>query len=280
MASAGHTGHRVQYRTQYQVRLANASPRTPLTSPLDLVIHPPDPDNKPKIPLYSLARSSATWDSQNWYETNAVSDEGHFPQWAEYLRRATGRLIPLEISPETVESDSDDSSVSDGELDTEEMEPPLIHPYQFRIWGLALSSGGGSTAALVTRSSTRYPDRKGRSKLFFGWTRSSAEGSPEQNGGSKEANSKLTTEGRIWEWMYGSGPDITRSAANTDPSLSHRQPALSEFFRGVKANQKCAFCGSTLRNDGYEAKCDNGHSFGECKRSPTPPFFTSSTHPL
>jgi hypothetical protein len=158
------------------------------------------------------------------------------------------------------------------------MEPPLIHPYQFRIWGLALSPGGGSTAALVTRSSTRYPDRKGRSKLFFGWTRSSAEQSPEENGGSKEANSKLTTEGRIWEWMYGTGPDITRSTANTDPSLSHRQPALSEFFRDVKANQKCAFCESTLRNDGYEAKCDNGHSFGEYKRNPTP--FTCSTHPL
>lgn len=208
---------------------------------------------------------SATWDNQNWYETNAVTKEGEFPQWAEYLRRATDRLIPIEIATETVDSDTDDSSVSEGELDIEEMEPPLIHPYRFRIWGLALSPGGGSTAALITRSSTQYPDRKGRSKLFFGWTRTSEEdGSKETD--AKQPDSKLTTEGRIWEWMYGGGPDVLNPVANMDPSLSHRLPALGEFFRDVKANQKCAFCESTLRNNGYEAKCDNGHSFGEYNR--------------
>lgn len=250
------------------------SRRIPLTRSADLIIHPPDPNKKPKVPLYSLVRTSATWDSQNWYETNAVAREGDFPQWAEYLRRATSRLVPLEIASETVDSDSDDSSVSDGELDMEEMEPPLIHPYQFRIWGLALSPGGGSTAALITRSSTQYPDRKGRSKLFFGWTRTPAE----DGSGEEEADSKLTTEGRLWEWMYGGGPDIVGSVANVDPSLSHRLPALSEFFQDVKANQKCAFCESTLQNNGYEAKCDHGHSFGEYhfmrKRKIHPP-----THP-
>lgn len=217
------------------------------------------------MPLYTLVRSSATWDNQNWYDTNTVTQEGHFPQWAEYLRRATGRLIPLEnAAAETVDSDSDDSSVSDDDFDIEAVEPPLVHPYQFRIWGLAISPGGGSTAALITRSSTQYPDRKGRSKLFFGWARAPvADELEDGRGGIIPRQQKLTTEARLWEWMYGGGPDVIGSVGNVDPSLGHRLPALSEFFRDIKANQKCAFCENTLQNNGYEAKCDNGHSFGE-----------------
>lgn len=183
------------------------------------------------------------------------------------MKRATTRLIPQDAAPDTVHSDTD-SSVSEDDDDDDPDQPerttPQIHPYRFRFWGLALSPGGGSTAALISRYSTQYPDRRGMSQLFFGWRRSSG---ADTESPSRQTGLKLTTEGRVWEWMYGGGPNVVEPISNTaamDPSLSHRSD-LGELFQDVKANQKCVFCDEKLRNDNYEARCANNHSFGKYK---------------
>lgn len=234
---------------------------------LDLVLHPPVLGNKPKMPIYSLVRRSATSANKDWYETNAIPQrEKHHPQWAEYVKRTASRLIPLDAAPETAQSDSDSSESEEEEEEEEDMEEdeasqPKFHPYRFHFWGLALSPGGGSSAALISRYSTQYPDRRPTSKLFFGWRRGPAQS---HHVSSVSTGSKLTTEGRIWEWMYGGGPDVVGSRTDTamDPSLSHRSDH-GEFFETIKANQKCPFCEDKLKYDGYEAKCYNGHDFGE-----------------
>jgi hypothetical protein len=104
------------------------------------------------------------------------------------------------------------------------------------------------------------------SQLFFGCHRSSgADKDASQQQQQEQAGLKLTTEGRVWEWMYGGGPNVVELASNTaamDPSLSYRSD-LGNLFQDVKANQKCVFCDEKLHNDDYEARCVNNHSFGE-----------------
>lgn len=182
----------------------------------------------------------------------------HLPQWVKKIRHETTRYIPKEAAPETIQSDSD-SSDSEEERDEEERAKPQIHPYRFRFWGMASSPGGGSTAVLVSKHSTQYPDRRGASKLMFEW-KSPTE---EKEYKTRDPLGRLTTEGQVWEWMYGGGPEVpsVMGITDVDPLLS-KESSLREFLKDVKVKQICVFCDEGLTNDETEAKCSNNHSFG------------------
>lgn len=129
-------------------------------------------------------------------------------------------------------SDDDDEDLDpDADFDPWANEGPDVHPYNMRLWGLARSPGGGSTAVLATPLLTQRPMRGAwgahRSRVLFGWRtrvgdKAAAEPITEEE--NQNANSttttttttlatvsvdKLTTtEARLWEWMYGGGPGV------------------------------------------------------------------------
>lgn len=135
---------------------------------------------------------------------------------------------------------------------------PQVHPYRFRLWGMAASPGGGNTVALVSKYNTVYPSRAPRCRLMFS-------GAPITEGEQQPLRPHLqglTTEAKMWEWMYGRGDEVPAvTTQNEDPSLS--TAALKELFRKVKENQTCCFCDSGVQDDGTESRCLNGHSFGK-----------------
>jgi hypothetical protein len=184
----------------------------------------------------------------------------------ERITKQTTRLIPREAAPETLLDDSDedeDDNVDDLYEDFESK--PDLHPYRYRFWGLVSSPGDGSTAALVSQYSNYYPHRRGFCKLLFGSkSPRKSEEQAEEQAEQETPQGELTTEGKLWEWMYGGGaqvPGVTTSTS-VDPSLYRASPQDS-FFRDLRENQSCVFCDSRLQIDGGEARCSNNHTFGK-----------------
>ncbi|CAG9997974.1 unnamed protein product [Clonostachys byssicola] len=232
----------------------------------DLVLHQPDASNPSPAPLYTLVRSSVTSFNQDWYQTNVPDSLGQLPPWVERITKQTTRLIPREAAPETLLDDSDeDEDDNVDELYQDFESKPDLHPYRYRLWGLISSPGGGSTAALVSQYSNYYPHRRGFCKLLF---ESKPPRRPGDQAEEEEPPGELTTEGKVWEWMYGGGaqvPGLTTSAS-VDPSLYRASPQDS-FFRDLRENQACVFCDSGLQIDGAEARCSNNHTFATCTSS-------------
>lgn len=133
------------------------------------------------------------------------------------------------------DSDDDDGDDSDDDDDdgrgggaVPAYEGPDVHPLRMRIWGLAASPGGGTTAVLASQQLTQKPERGGwhnhRSRVMFdhhrGGRRARA-GKTQDDGGDGGGGRRgddegasavnvdsLTTEARLWEWMYGGGPGV------------------------------------------------------------------------
>lgn len=235
-----------------------------LTRAEGLVIHRADPTSNDPAPLYSAVRASATATNDDWYETNIPPTvQRPVPQWVQQIRQSTQRLVPRDDavgdpSPSS-ESDTDDEFQEEAGKSTIK-----VHPWRFRFWGLASSPGDGSTVALVSKHSAQLPSRRGLSKLVFGSHPTT------QQGAAEDQAPGLSTEGRMWEWMYGGGghvPGATTAADNIDLN-----PLLRNFFTGAGAKQKCAFCDGELQNDGTEARCPDNHTFGTIpcpKQDPT-----------
>lgn len=246
-------------------------PQSSISNPIsDLVLHQPDASNPSPVPLYTLVRSSATSFNQDWYQTNVPDSLGQLPPWVERITKQTTRLIPREAAPETLLDDSDedeDDNVDDLYEDFESK--PDLHPYRYRFWGLVSSPGDGSTAALVSQYSNYYPHRRGFCKLLFGSkSPRKSEEQAEEQAEQETPQGELTTEGKLWEWMYGGGaqvPGVTTSTS-VDPSLYRASPQDS-FFRDLRENQSCVFCDSRLQIDGGEARCSNNHTFATCTSS-------------
>lgn len=199
-----------------------------------------------------------------------------------------------------------------------------------RIWGLARSPGGGSTAILATPLLTQRPMRGAwaahRSRVLFGWR--TRVGEPDVADGSSSTNTTitnnndddhhktsstsnaaatrtindLTTEARLWEWMYGGAPGIPGLTPRLEPEsleAARRQPAaapqaqqqlaqdqtalarrarIREICQPIAASQTCSVCGgdshSTITpisagegaNDGrvLAVKCSRGHRLAVC----------------
>jgi len=196
-----------------------------------------------------------------------------------------------------------------------------IHPTNMKIWGLAGSPGGGSSVVLASAYDAQKPDRGGwfhsRSQLYFNTTPRAHYGqhhlqaaNPDK-GKSKEADgfpsslapeplpptlqqdmrtTLLSTEARVWEWMYGGGPDVpgatTPLATSTSTSTQQQQQqhgadadaaararrTVRDAFGPAVAHQTCAICGAGLavREEGTVCRGDAAHGFDTCGASGLP----------
>ncbi|KAM3566886.1 hypothetical protein ARSEF4850_000191 [Beauveria asiatica] len=209
--------------------------------------------------------------------------------------------------------DAGDGPDLDPDLDVQMQEPreersssqqQHVHPRRFRLWGLAASPGDGCTAAVVSKYNTQHPSRRDRAEVMFGWhVPGDAEEAPAAaaaaaGGGAGGSSSrkksmttlpppsppppppppppfaKLTTEARVWEWMYGRGSQVPGTTPASDdtflPVSSSLTSALRWQFRDVLPRIRCVFCEAPMREQGAEAVCDAGHSFATCASSGMP----------
>lgn len=281
----------------------------PSTNPIvDLVIHPPDMMRPSQIPRYTLVRLSATSTNHDWFQTNATlpdyaSSMGPSevkPQWAVDLGQKLAILVPADAHMRHTAGGDDDSDadsvgsgkepanhdsadeLSDGddEVDIEKaVQAPEVHPTRFRMHGLAAAPGGKATAVLVSAHSTQTPDRIGwwglRSVLLFGSLerpkRRNSRGRDEQT--MNPSLLRLTTEGRMLNWMYGGGPDVPGITADTANDPENEIRPTKEMFKDAIASQRCDFCGEGMaissQPDSHQGMtiCKQGHFFSTCGAS-------------
>jgi hypothetical protein len=232
-----------------------------LTRLSGLRIHPPNPAAKDPVPLYSLVRSSATGTNHDWFQTNIASVQASAPQWAARIRQATQKRISKVESLEPIDTDSDSDDSDDNEPENKNVVRD-IHQYRYRIWGLVSSPGGATTAVLVSKYNTQYPERRGASRIYFDWKLREDEGEP---AGVAAPVSNMTTEGRVWQWMYGNGQPVDGTTkSNRGSTLGDASDSpVRALLDAYAADQQCVFCNSPLENDGSEARCANDHSFGK-----------------
>ncbi|KAF5700026.1 hypothetical protein FGLOB1_11039 [Fusarium globosum] len=221
-----------------------------------LLIHDQGIGHTGSVPYYSIARLSATSRNQDWFQTNLPDSEASVPKWATRIRKQTTRLVARAVALEGLDSDSDDSEDDLMDEDTTQLQVPES---RYRIWGMVQSPGGGTTAVLVSRYSTLHPERRALCKLMFS-RRDEERGEDDTATLSKP----LTTEGQVWEWMYGNAPEVLGTTATRKISPELNNSLLREQFRDVAAGQHCVFCDAALRLEEEEAKCENGHLFARC----------------
>lgn len=157
-------------------------------------------------------------------------------------------------------SDSDDSDL---DIDADAQ----VHPNRIRIWALAASPGGGSSAVLYSRYITLFPDRPQRSKVSFAWHA----GEPATDDAAAAADAAavggahMTAEGRTWEWMYGGGPPVPGVSQPLYMAAPTRADAGARgLLAGLVDQHGCMFCEGKLRwQTGGTYECDRGHSFGK-----------------
>jgi len=168
-------------------------------------------------------------------------------------------LIPESMAIEGIGSDAGSSTDEDDQGLPEEA-GNQVHPYRVRIWGLAASPGGGSTAVLISKHSTVHPSRACRTQVMFGW--SLPKDTPDA-----VMDGRLSTEAQVWERMYGGGPPVpgvgSIESGGANLARSEESERLHEHFEGAASKQTCAYCEGLLRRDGDRAVCDNGHVFGK-----------------
>lgn len=198
-----------------------------------------------------------------------------------------------------------DEENADGNDETTVLEIPEIHPHRFRLHGLTLSPGGGVAAVLASSHSTQHPERGGwhtvRSSVLFGHKpRRQRQPQPATQPGAQSdygvvpidpqmtnANpvpttthsTPLTTEARLFENLYGGGPEVpgvhypSSSPSSSSPSSnnnnnSNNTPSLRALFAPALATQTCDLCGAPMDvRKGALSGCRNGHFFGTCATS-------------
>ncbi|KAL1871570.1 hypothetical protein VTK73DRAFT_2034 [Phialemonium thermophilum] len=277
-----------------------------LANPIqDLIIHPPDLINPTPTPMYSLVRLSATSNNQDWYQTNmnvfnGQQGESRKPAWVLDISQKLEISVPTDLKglgafenmDETGDMPTADEpaaggnservEVSDDASDNGFPQTTEIHPYRFRLLGLAASPGGGASVVLVSRLSTQQPHRENwsdlRSTLLFD---SKPRERPSKRDGSKLRSllyGRLTTEGRMLEWMYGAGPDVPGvttmydDARNPIENLAEaaERRSLRDLFSDAVAQQQCEMCQQPMEvkgTDGRHSICKLGHFFSTCGSS-------------
>ncbi|KAK0391204.1 hypothetical protein NLU13_0705 [Sarocladium strictum] len=222
-----------------------------------IVLHPPPSDSKPPLPLYTIARLSATGTNQDWYETNLPHEKPKIPSWAERIRKNTTILVPRATVMGGLEAESDSDDMED-EVEGEEKTEALEHPYRFRIWGIAAFPGNSSTVVVISKHSSLYPHRQGICSVWFG----------REDVSDAQRAVELTTEGRMWEWMHANGPAVpgvtTQDMIKTEFDDTSSGSELKALFASVLSKQLCVFCDGQLETVGDSAWCENGHSWAAC----------------
>lgn len=200
-------------------------------------------------------------------------------------------------SDDDSEMDMDDGLDTLADEETDEaatIEVPEIHPHRFRLHGLTLSSGGGISAVLASSHSTQHPERGGwhtvRSNVLFGYKPRRKETSQDTQSLEQQQDdygmpidpqfstmttavpadppteshyTHLTTEARLFESLYGAGPEVPAVHYPSAPRLNTHQ-----LFAPALASQKCDLCGSPMNvRKGDLSGCVRGHFFGTCATS-------------
>ena len=156
------------------------------------------------------------------------------------------------------------------------------HDQRFRLYGLAASPAGGMSAVLAMPQSAVGPERDNwhnkRSSVLFD---SQPAPSPslagtdtsDENRAAMAGNPHLTAEGRMWEYMYGGGPDVVgvttteRGERDSDEDeAARKREALKALFRESAATQTCDLDGRPMQGDGRLTTC-GWHSWGTCGTS-------------
>lgn len=175
-------------------------------------------------------------------------------------------IIPRDDEGNNAEDDDDDddepsgddrAAKEDARFDPWANEGPEVHPHNMRLWGLALSPGGGSTAVLATPLLTQHPMRgtwaANRSRVMFSHEdvlrpREQQHDDEQQQQHQQEAAGTtvvagLSTEARLWEWMHGGGPGIpglTPPPAASSGAAESNRPSTSIDPRLVSPTAQAA----------------------------------------
>ncbi|KAK4125606.1 hypothetical protein N657DRAFT_567815, partial [Parathielavia appendiculata] len=237
--------------------------------------------------------------------------------WTHDSVRSCRGLIAAGGSEGSVsQSDDDEDDMDlDGDLDSladEEnvtgagqatvLEIPEVHPHRFRLHGITLSPGGGVSAVLVSNHNTQHPERGGwhtvRSSVLFGHKPRRPRQAQQQDDQAAASDyglpidpqvmimdnhtptseqTHLTTEAKLFENLYGGGPEVrgvhypaSSPDANTDDVDSNSGDAhtLRHLFAPALATQTCDLCGLAMDlRRGSLSGCRNGHFFGTCATS-------------
>ncbi|KAK7997455.1 hypothetical protein PG989_005495 [Apiospora arundinis] len=152
-----------------------------------------------------------------------------------------------------------------------------VNTTRLRTWGMTASPGGGTHAVFVTLNSTIKPERHTfggmRCRVLFGTNITSIDD-------RFLAMKKLSTEGRMWEWMYGGAPAVPGASdlLSVNANNSSARTATREKLKEVASAQSCVFCGGLLVLEGRTSRCYNGHSFENCASTGIPIIMPGSTH--
>ncbi|KAI1382692.1 uncharacterized protein F4822DRAFT_423248 [Hypoxylon trugodes] len=260
-----------------------------------LVIHPPSLSHTTTTPSYSLVRLSATHENDGWYQTNLPlppnpEDGTVGPRWATEINQIVEHQLPrvmayrpdLDTSSIGSEEGLDEDEEMDFELAEESEYDPeenfagldtedQVHINRVRIWGMTASPGGGVTAAFASQYNATSYGRDTyagvKCRVLFG--KLDRGGDQSEETGFSLVMKKLSTEARMWEWMYGGGPPIT--GINTlIMEENEEQSALKDHFALVRRKQVCSFCDLPLKPVGKSSRCSNGHLFDTCATTNLP----------
>lgn len=148
-----------------------------------------------------------------------------------------------------------------------------VHLWRARLFGVALSPGGGCSAAVWAKTAAAVAERgawhQARSTVSFDFRPPAAvsvngNGDGEQQERDDPRLTRLSTEARVFECMYGRGPAVP---GVTGPAEAEGGPAAAEMrrvFGDMVAGAQCPYCkGALSRNNGgrYFA-CPRKHFFG------------------
>lgn len=178
-------------------------------------------------------------------------------------------------------SSADELSDGEDDMDIEKaVQVPEVHPTRFRLHGITSAPGGKATAVLVSAHSTQTPDRIGwwglRSVLLFGSVER-----PKRRGNQDDpmvnlSLLRLTTEGRMLNWMYGAGPEVegvTTGTENESQPANGESTGTKEMFRDAIASQRCDLCAEEMaissEPDSHQGMsvCRKGHFWSTCAAS-------------
>ncbi|TPX15934.1 uncharacterized protein E0L32_000268 [Thyridium curvatum] len=305
LAGGGDTPDKIRPHDQHKCNTIYPSPDGMHTNPIQsIVLRPVDTTAPYPTPLYTLVRLAATATNPDWYEANApAGDDGQpapRPQWAVEIGDKINIALPAAFASRAGTDGLDDTDDDEEDLDTEvdddddeqldAADSPDVFINRYRLWGLVASPGGGSTAAMGTVQSALKPDRGGwyhtRSRLMFGWVDNNSNKSKSTTAAVAASwRPGLSTEARMWEWMYGGGPEVqgvTATAGSGSPALPQEEAEVAEaarvkavahaYFAGAAAAQRCQICegggdvddAPPLRAEGAQTVCDEGHVFDTC----------------
>jgi len=256
---------------------------------------------------------SATHTNPDWYESNRPPGDPD-PQWHHDIVERINISVP-EYMFHRVPTASDAESGSDFAEDFFEIDPdleldapsepfrpgaarevpvPEVFVNHARLWGLAVSPGGGVTAALASYHPAHGIERGGfqrfKIRVMFDFVppadrytarkdepvvptaTEDTQGNPVDG---RVCARPISTEARVWEWMYGGGAGVAgvSAAAVRHPTEDDvARAGVRELFVGAReATQKCPYCKTGLRMtaDG-DIQCAGTvaqHAFGEYTRA-------------